>query len=115
MPIDDILKVLKEHGGYYVLSDSEGEEFAIMRMADLEDESEKQLELAPREVEEMEPTAEDLLERINRDIAMYQSQEQEQEHASDTEADVPDIPRPPVPPRTVRFEPLRGDIDPDLQ
>lgn len=65
-------------------------------------------------------TADDMLEKINRDLALYQLQQEDQVMEEVEETDVGEVARSqfPLPPKSgksVRFEPLRGDLPPDLQ
>ncbi|MEX1112208.1 MAG: hypothetical protein WEC84_01990 [Candidatus Andersenbacteria bacterium] len=119
------LNVLRQLGGSITFQDDTGEEYVIMRSTDVSQDRETQLTLPSadavseairRNVDDIE---EDVIERINRDIAM--SVEGEDEALDDLslegeqeEEAIFNGPTPPSPVR-VRFEPLKGDLSPDLQ
>ena len=107
---EDLLDVLQEWDGYFVFH-HEGEEFVIGRKEELErvssEESEIQLELPSAEQSLAEGDA-DVLERINRDIALFQEQFIDDDIVDE---DIPSNDEA----TKVRFEPLRGDLAPDLQ
>lgn len=124
---DQIIEVLRDMGGYFTFTDAAGEEYVVMRRQDMghlhlpANQSEVQLVLPPSPTA-VANTADLLLDRINRDIAMYQqAQEQFDDLAiPEDEAVVTIEPMiegaaPVPPPRRVRFEPLRGDLPPELQ
>lgn len=127
-PLSLILAALKELGGYFVWADVDGEEYVIMSRRDFEQKlattSEEQLDLLSR-VSRMESfgrptTANDMLEKINHDLALYQLQQAEEEEEREPDVDVTEeatgqFPLPPKTGKTVRFEPLRGDLSPELQ
>jgi hypothetical protein len=113
----------------YVMLEYEGREYVITSLEALNNEEidpEKQLALpdVPETVSQVD-TADEMLEKINRDIAMFQLQQDEEnlemnefnlnenrtEEENNDEEDMNEI----RPPRRVRFEPLRGDLSPDLQ
>lgn len=122
-PLALVLAALKELGGYFVWKDAAGEEYVIISRGDFERRlavsAEEQLDLlnrtAYRETAAKSRTADDMLEKINRDLAQYQLQ-REEDGINLTY---------PLPPstmaaaskqgKTVRFEPLRGDLSPELQ
>lgn len=114
-------------GGYFTFVDATGEEYVVMRKQDVgqlhssSSQSEVQLVLPPSPTA-VANTADLLLDRINRDIAMYQqAQEQFDDLAIPEDETVVTIEpmiegaAPVPPPRRVRFEPLRGDLPPELQ
>ena len=123
----DILRLLSQLDGYMVVK-HDGEEYVISRISSLNEDmpKERQLELddAPVVMDQAE-TADEMLEKINRDIAMFQLQQEDD--LSTDELDISQDEEPIVedeeelidenirPPRRVRFEPLRGDLPPDLQ
>lgn len=128
--LDHVLGALKGVGGYFVLRDETGEEFIIMRAADWQRRagSDMQLPLPPlgarREggpiaspVSLPAAGATEVLARINREIALYQLQQEEQ--AAEVVAEDADPARrlggTERPGTRVRFEPLRGDLPPELQ
>ncbi|MBI1833681.1 MAG: hypothetical protein HYR90_02550 [Candidatus Andersenbacteria bacterium] len=112
-----VLKVLKDLGGKFVFSDDTGETFVIMSKKELvknRRQSEKQLPLLSAEatakaVREHVPIQldEEIIENINRDIALSLTSEDSDENLA-WEAE-------PVNMKKVRFESLKGDISPDLQ
>lgn len=120
--LNQILEVLRDLGGYFTFSDEVGEEYIIVRKQDATalqgglPEPEVQLALPPSPPIN---TADELLDRINRDIAMYQeAQEQFDDLAISEEVQdgaSAEASKTLPPPRRVRFEPLRGDLPPDLQ
>lgn len=119
---DHLLVALKELGGYFTFPGGDGEHFVVLRKADFD------ALTAPREVQlplaSASPTvtADEILEKINRDIALFQGQTEEVTNLNEAE-----VPLPPIAPETtadefslpaprrVRFEPLRGDLPPELQ
>lgn len=126
--IENALAALHDLGGYFVFEDEHGEEFVLVRKQDFEvDEGnyyeERQLEL-PAAPKRDDLAADQVLDRINREIAAYHMQDEEEridDLALDTsshedEEEVFRRSQNGVPePKRVRFEPLRGDLSPDLQ
>ncbi len=117
--LKDILEVLRELDGYVVIK-HKGEEFIITRRQ--EEISEQQLALPEVPVmDDQAMTADDILEKINRDIALFQLQQEEEEDSDEfaLEPEIEEMVEESAetirPPRRVRFEPLRGDLPPDLQ
>ncbi len=120
--LNQITDVLREIGGYFTFTDERGEEVVVTRKRDVAQlstvrlEPEVQLTLPPSQPETVQ-SADELLERINRDIALYRNT---QEETFDDIA-IPEGEKkleetnPLPPPRRVRFEPLRGDLPPELQ
>lgn len=152
-----VLKVLGELGGRFVFTDDEGRQFVVASAEEWEKIQGKQAEVAQKPLPLAAPApgmrsfvvrsrADELLDRINREIALFQT-----ENADETEMDVPEEQpddlgitaqedsafAPPVGGATagkagasddleitpeeekaslrVKFEPLRGDLPPDLQ
>ncbi len=123
------LRVIKQLGGSILFTDDEGEEFVIARRRDVEKKSkETQLELPssravanairknlPGEIDET------VVEQINRDIALAagmstEEAEESLEAVEESEDDLsPDYIRPAPPAVRVRFEPIKGDLPPQLQ
>lgn len=110
-----VLRVLKGLGGKFVFTDGDGDTFVLMSKTELtrtRQRHEQQLPLPPAHavkaaVRQHAPDiSEDVIEAINRDIALSQNQP---EGGNDDLA----LPGPPAP--KLRFEPLKGDISPDLQ
>lgn len=129
--LSPVFEALKQFGGYFVLADETGQEFMIApkETAGITARSpggEKQLPLPPAAMRsfKVKAAANELLERINREIALYQLQRTDEEvddiglpeaeidviEVSTMDADAAD--RPPL---RVRFEPLKGDLPPELQ
>ena len=132
-----LLRVLRDLGGKFSFMDDEGNQFIIASKDALEDgaalrqDQDKQLSLpqaqsVARAIRKHVDSSieDDVLERINRDIALAASAEQEEEEIDELdnlgETDDGDayvfvpssnIPKPPH----IRFEPLKGDLHPDLQ
>ena len=108
-----MVAALKEARGYFVWRDSDGEEYVIMSRREVDQragsEEETQLGL-------LNPvSADDMLNKINHDLALYQLQREEEENGEDEIADDSLQPLPPLAGKKVKFEPLRGDLPPDLQ
>lgn len=139
--LDQIFKVIAEFGGYFVLPSEDGTEFVVVEKNNYDSLSfegqEVQLSLPEAECNcgANVGSADEMLEKINRDIALFRFQQDEQEELDlvvdeelsevpvevvsedsyseentnqDGEVELP-------PPRRVRFEPLRGDLPPELQ
>ncbi len=140
--LSPILRVLNDLGGKFSFTDEEGNQFILASKEVFEGEQEKvqEQQLSLPEAETVSRAIrkhidsslqDDVLDRINRDIALAYTMNQELEEeviddlAEDSDGDrVMDEARygrdfavpssVPVPPR-IRFEPLRGDLPPDLQ
>lgn len=120
--LNQILEILRDLGGYFTFSDEAGEEYIVIRKKDVPGlggsapEPEVQLALPPSPPVN---TADELLDRINRDIAMYQEAQEQFDDLAISEDAQDEVPTEATkvlpPPRRVRFEPLRGDLPPDLQ
>ncbi len=115
--------ILKELGGYFTFFDDDGREFVVVRKEDAAKIANKvpetQLTLQPQLAPTPEPvTADDVLEKINRDIAYFNALQEDEgdfdDIGIDTEKTTPEDSQLP-PPKRVRFEPLRGDLPPELQ
>ncbi len=122
--LNQITAILRDLGGYFTFVDEMGEEYVIapkksfaITPGSSSAEPEVQLSLPPAENIPTIPTAHELLDRINQDIALFRAAQdqfddleilEEEESTPVTEVQLP-------PPRRVRFEPLRGDLSPDLQ
>lgn len=126
--LDVMVAALREVGGYLVWRAANGEQFVTMSKREFDHVSQAdggrdvQLILAAgpaaksalsaREpassADEPASSAGELLERINREIALYRQSEEEEvlveEDAREGEGE-----------RKVRFEPIRGDLSPELQ
>src|SRR3990167_3735889 len=103
--IEAALEVLKQLGGYFVWSD-EGEDFVLIRKQDFDGitrgPTEVQLELDT--IEETEPRSRNesaYIDKINQQLA--------EQYETDEEAVDQGIRK------KVRFEPIRGDLSPELQ
>ncbi|MEX2055039.1 MAG: hypothetical protein WD972_02555 [Candidatus Andersenbacteria bacterium] len=125
-----ILAALRSVGGYFTFRDSDGEEYVIMNRQEFAaahkpDPSEVQLTLESVEPRPTPiPSTDELLERINRDIALFRSQLDEEaseiaieitDESNETDDDQRLMESSYPPPRRVRFEPIRGDLPPELQ
>lgn len=117
-----VVAVLRELGGYFVWRDASGEEFVILAKRDFEGRlqaQEEQLDLL-KDARTASPTtqirtADDMLEKINRDLALYQLQREDEEMEDEFPLPPKDKPFDTAQGKRVRFEPLRGDLPPDLQ
>lgn len=133
-----VLKVLGELGGRFVFTDDEGRQFVVVSAAEWEKLQGKQPEVVnqkslPLPTGPVSPIrsfvvrplagragsrADELLDRINREIALFQT-----ENTDGMEVDVPEEQSDDLgisvqeeqAPVKVKFEPLRGDLPPDLQ
>lgn len=131
-PIISALKDLP--GSYFTFPDTDGEEYVLVRQTEFARLRQKANEVQPSLLEATPhaATADDMLGKINRDIALWQLQQDDEStdessldsmpHHEETTNHRPLPPRPPQLPnhkkeplRRVRFEPLRGDLPPDLQ
>ena len=136
--LEPILSVLNDLGGKFTFMDDEGREFVLAARETLEYDMCQPVEEQQLELPQVDRVADairknidssigdDVIDRINRDIAMSHAQEQgEQEDeiddlASTVDGDTDDItmysrPTPPPPVQRIRFESDRGDLSPDLQ
>lgn len=122
--LNQLTAILRDLGGYFTFVDEMGEEYVVapkksfaLTPGSSSSEPEVQLSLPPAENTPVIPTAHELLDRINQDIALFRAAQdqfddleilEEEENTPLTDSQLP-------PPRRVRFEPLRGDLSPDLQ
>ncbi len=142
--LETLVSALREVKGYFVWRDSTGEEYIIISRQEFEQRGARsegtQLDLLSEPTLSLQqPTrnwsADDMLDKINHDLALYQLQREEEvieEVGEVVEEDESEkqFPLPPKPSafapasadssaetagRKVRFEPLRGDLAPDLQ
>lgn len=135
--LKSLLTVLKEVRGYFVFKDESGEQFVILGKEEFEDLSEspsetgKQLSLSSAllnnalekgaeedeadDTEEDKVSADDILEKINRDIALYKLLQEEEGESDVMEGIEKELNEPVSISHRVRFEPLRGDLPPELQ
>jgi hypothetical protein len=149
--LEGVLMVLKEMGGYFVFKDEMGEEFVVLGKEEFDGLHEsssktgKQLSLAStllnsaleqkaeekmldmddekEDIKEEKVSADDILEKINRDIALYKLlQEEEIESGVLKEIEEDEafernkvLDKSTMTNLKVRFEPLRGDLAPELQ
>lgn len=151
--LQSLLIVLKEVRGYFVFKDESGEQFVILGKEEFEDLSEssskkgKQLSLSSvllnsaleqgteekmleaddkvKDIEEDKVSADDILEKINRDIALYKLLQEEEGESGMLEGIEEDevagkgqdeeLDEPVSVSQKVRFEPLKGDLSPELQ
>lgn len=142
--LKDIVTLISGTGGYLVFPGEDGREYVVADREDFEGGVSREVQLAfPVSDDDSEepPTADDILEKINRDIALFQMQQEEEDsqfedYSDEEEADQhshepvlsdaletsyasfsreEDLGDEVEPPRRVRFEPLHGDLPPDLQ
>ena len=120
-----VLAALREVGGYFVWRAEDGQEYVIVSRREFESRSrsvrDTQLDLLDAPTAAAPWTADDMLEKINHDLALYQLQrENEAEQSLDevpgksldgTQGKPFDVTQG----KRVRFEPLRGDLPPSLQ
>lgn len=121
------MRVLKALGGTISFYDEDGERFVITCASDNDKQrsSDHQLALPTADVvsnairKNLDNIEEGVLERINRDIALSVSTEDQQgfEGVVELEENEGDklFDGPTPPPIRVKFEPLKGDLPPDLQ
>lgn len=120
-----ILEVLKETGGYFVFRDEAGEEYIVAKKGDFSgastNNSEKQLSLpttsslakaVQETADRMEKTPDFVLDSINRQIAKYNDEERERE-IDDLSLEAAALPKNKG--KHIRFEPIHGDLPPELQ
>ncbi len=137
--LQPILRVLNDLGGKFSFTDEEGNQFVLASKEAFEGEHEKvqeeqltlpQAETVSRAIRKHIDSSlqDDVLDNINRDIALAYAVKQELEEEvmddlaaiSEGEGELEEAREfdsnrnIPVPPR-IRFEPLRGDLPPDLQ
>src|SRR3989344_3503891 len=126
--LQPILNTLRDLGGKFSFTDEDGNQFVLASKEVFEGEQEKpqeqqltlpQAETVSRAIRKHIDIAlqDDVLDRINRDIALTYALKQELEEeevlddlnaSSDDDLAVPHDAR-------IRFEPLRGDLPPELQ
>lgn len=114
--LSQVMMALRELGGYFVWRDEVGEAYVILSKQEFDQlqeagEPEVQLSLPNAPKTETEARADHVLERINREIAVYQLRQQEDEMA---EIPIEEVEQE-KPGARVRFEPLKGDLPPELQ
>lgn len=121
--LNKVAALLRDLGGYYVFVADNGEEYIVAAKKDfgaltgtLPAQPELQLPLPPAANQSI-VAANELMDRINRDIALYRStQEQFDDLNIEDDSQAISLTSAPLPPpRRVRFEPLRGDLPPELQ
>lgn len=114
--IQAAFEALRQLGGYFVWSD-EGEEFVLIRKEDFDQISrgpaEVQLELDTVDETEPSPTSDSAyIDKINQQLAtQYNNDETDLLDFDDIEEEATDQ----GVRKKVRFEPIRGDISPELQ
>ncbi len=104
-----VLAALRQLGGYFTFKDELGEEYVVVRKADFmpsaaENQANEDVQLALTAVQDL---AEDI-DSINQTIALLGLEDQD-------EAEDVASAEPMAPPRRVRFEPIKGDLPPELQ
>ncbi len=133
--VEPILRVLSQLGGHFTFTGRQGEQFVIIRKDELDGMKadgakgkQRELPLMSRRVAGVEEqavpeSADEVLDLINQDISLYTKMRQEdealaQEILAEIEKEEPQstlFETPLPPPTRVRFEPLRGDLPPELQ
>ncbi len=117
-----IVSVLGELGGTYTFNGYDGQEYIVMSKQDyaahIRQASEQQLDLLSAEKHQIVDSADAVLEKINRDIAIYQLLQEEQ-YIDDQTNVIQELGYDDLAissgGKKVRFEPLRGDLPPELQ
>lgn len=109
-----ILTVLKQYGGHFTFTDSDGQQFIIAARQEFErsQPGEKQLPLPDRKTmgrtgSSMDEDTANVLDRFNREIAFSQEEAGEDEEEEPMITETQSL--------RVRFEPLKGDLPPELQ
>lgn len=120
-----IVRVLKGLGGHFTFTDTDGEQYVVVKKSEFEAQTQKretQLRITSVSEEVSFDTDEEDLSRVNEDIAMsHVGQEEGPDDLSvsyqETEIEMSeDAYTPPAPPPVrIRFEPIKGDLPPDLQ
>jgi hypothetical protein len=126
--LEPLLNILKRFGGYYLFRSHSGEQYVIMSRSEFDrrEEAVSEHQLPLPAALSAASSAGDVLERINREIALYQLQQAEEDVGEEPEAEeqasqlpaqatMTTIEVEQTPPRRIRFEPLRGDLPPELQ
>jgi len=122
--LETLLAALKTGRGYFVWQDGDGEEYVLISRREFDpahhsSSAELQLDLLQEPTLASTPargwSADDMLDKINHDLALYQLQRDEETDSIETIEDDSIQPLPPVGGKKVKFEPLRGDLPPDLQ
>lgn len=114
--IAGLIKALKQLGGYYVWM-AEGEEFVIMRKKDFDSKGKetKEVQLGLRVDEETDSEGDDeesYISQVNEQlVAQYGEDEAEMSDFNAGEDERVELGMR----KKVRFEPLRGDLSPELQ
>lgn len=124
-----VLKVLGELGGRFVFTDDEGRQFVMASQEEWEKLQGKQSEITQKPLPLAVPApgmrsfvvrsrADELLDRINREIALFQTENTDETEVDISEEQPDDLgisSQEEQAPVKVKFEPLRGDLPPDLQ
>lgn len=113
--LEPILELLDQIDGYLVFKGANGQEYILGRAEDVlgeeaEESEEIQLSLPTASSDRdkrSRSAADELLDRLNREIALFQLQQEDD--------DIEDLGFEQEPPKRIRFEPLRGDLPPELQ
>lgn len=129
MPMRDafmpIVRVLKGLGGHFTFTDTDGEQYVVVKKSEFEAHThrkETQLRISTVSEEVSFDTDEEDLSRVNEDIAMnHRGESDGSDDLSvsyrETEIEMTeDAYSPPAPPPVrIRFEPIKGDLPPELQ
>ncbi len=130
-----VLKVLGELGGRFTFTDDEGRQFVVVSQEEWEKLNRKEPEAAqkplPLAAAPAQPRsfvvrsrADELLDRINREIALFQTEdppslpeelEATEGRGEQSQDDLEITPEQEQASLRVKFEPLRGDLPPNLQ
>lgn len=136
-----VLRVLSQLGGYFVFTNPQGEQFVVSSKEEFEarrekEKTERQLPLTavhttqrPRmDEEEIVDIIASSVDMLNREIALSKEPQDEQIGMDDLGLEIGEEPQvvedgslqreyelPSIPPLRVKFEPIRGDLPPELQ
>lgn len=120
-----IIRVLKSLGGHFTFTDTDGEQYVVIKKSELEALSERketQLRISTVTEDVSINDEGDVVSRINEDIALNHMDEEDGSDDlsisyQETEIEMTeDAYSPPTPPPVrIRFEPIKGDLPPELQ
>jgi hypothetical protein len=113
-----VLNILHSLGGYFAFRNEAGEEFILASRQEFERRQvtafKAETQLALPETHEVPTSAEEVLDNINRELAIFELQQQE-EVIDDLALDAPASQEIRTDGLRIRFEPLKGDLPPELQ
>lgn len=128
--LQPLLGILKDLGGKFTFMDEEGTQFVLASVDAMEGaQKQEEQQLSFPQADSIAKAlrkhvdsslADDVIDRVNRDIALAASAEHEEDEiedvidAEEASLEQPHSYTPPKPPR-IRFEPIKGDLAPELQ